>query len=65
MPLRVATPTTAACGVWRQSDGWAVRQFVGLGAGRDRLFGDRDIAGRPAVQDIKVAAHVADAGDAA
>src|SRR5215471_10291274 len=49
----------------RRSDGWAVRHSDGLGAGGDRFLGDRDIAGRPAIQDVKVAAHVADAGDAA
>src|SRR5690348_5445619 len=34
----------------RRSDGWAVRQSVGHGAGGDRFLGDRDTAGRPAVQ---------------
>src|SRR5581483_6408377 len=50
----------------RLGDGWAVGRSVGHGAGvGEGLFGDRDIAGRPAVQDVKIAAHVADAGDAA
>ena len=39
-------------------------QFGGLGTGLDRLLGDRGVAGRPAVQNVKIAAHVADAGDA-
>src|SRR5471032_3260581 len=47
-----------------RSDGWAVRQSSRLGAGSDRL-GDRGVASHPAVQNIKIAAHVADAGDAA
>src|SRR5262249_675323 len=51
-------------GAGRQSDGWAVCQFVGPCAGSDRIIGDRDTAGRPAVQDVKVAAHKADASDA-
>src|SRR6185436_10918682 len=49
----------------RRGDGWAVRQFVGRGAGGDRFLGDRDAAGRPAVQDVKIAARVARTGDAA
>ena len=60
----IATPTTAAVapGAKATAGPSVVR---GHGAGRDRLLGDREVAGRPAIQDIKVAAYIADAGDAA
>src|SRR6185503_17887121 len=47
----------------RRRDGWAVRQSVGR-TGGERFFSVRDTAG-PAIQYVKVAARVADAGDAA